>query len=72
MWELSLGVMPCGGLRHSVAKLFGKPPWDGKCDVSRLPMVSAMYVSRLPLGKCDVCVEAADGKCDVCVEAAFW
>ena len=49
MWELSLGVLPCGGLRHSVAKLFGKPPWDGKCDALRIPMVSAMCVSRLPI-----------------------
>ena len=37
MWELSLGVMPCGGLRHSVAKLFVKPLWDGKRGASRLP-----------------------------------
>ena len=28
MWELSLGVMPYGGLRHSVAELFVKPSWE--------------------------------------------
>ena len=28
MWELFLGVMPYGGLRHSVAELFVKPSWE--------------------------------------------
>ena len=37
MWELSLGVMSYGGLRHSVSKLFVKPPWDGKRGAPRLP-----------------------------------